>query len=162
MVAGGNQLSRLAIPVMLLGFVMAGCASQPFGYSTDSRPVDEDGQSGSTAQRPETTGSVSAASSALLQQSRSQQRAGDTNLAAATIERAIRIDPRNPWLWLELGQLQLSNGDYSQAESLGRKAMSLAIRDDSVGAASQRLIVNALYGQGRVHEARQLESQLSR
>ncbi len=40
--------------------------------------------------------------------------------------------------------------------------MSLAIRDDSVSAASQRLIVTALYGQGRVHEARQLESQLVR
>ena len=66
---------------------------------------------------------------ALLSQSRSLQAAGRYPEAAATIERALRIDPRQPVLWLELGTIRLKEGDFAQAESIGRKALSLATGD---------------------------------
>src|ERR1700694_3463868 len=42
--------------------------------------------------------------------------------AAASLERALRIEPRNPRLWQELARARLQQGPYSQA--LSRAATS--------------------------------------
>jgi len=47
------------------------------------------------------------ASSALVAQAHAQTSAQDYALAAATIERALRIEPGNPLLWIELGRIRL-------------------------------------------------------
>jgi hypothetical protein len=83
---------------------------------------------------------VSSASQALLNESRSHSAAGRYPQATASIERAIRIEPRQPVLWLELGNIRLKEGDYSQAESLGRKALSLSAGDAALSARAQQLI----------------------
>jgi uncharacterized protein HemY len=46
-------------------------------------------------------------------------------------------------LWLELGNLRLKEGDYAQAESLGRKALSLSAGDAAISARAQQLISTA-------------------
>lgn len=86
---------------------------------------------------------ISAASQALLNQSRSAQAAGNYDLAAASIERALRIDPRQPLLWLELGNVRLKEGDYAQAEAVGRKALSLSAGDATLAARAEDLIAAA-------------------
>ncbi len=86
---------------------------------------------------------VSPASQTLLNESRSHSAAGRYPQAAASIERAIRIEPRQPVLWLELGNIRLKEGDYVQAESLGRKALSLSAGDAALSARAQQLISNA-------------------
>lgn len=86
---------------------------------------------------------VSPASQALLNESRSHSAAGRYPQAAASIERAIRIEPRQPVLWLELGNIRLKEGDYAQAESLGRKALSLSAGDAALSARAQQLIAAA-------------------
>ena len=49
---------------------------------------------------------------ALLEQSRAERAAGNYDAGHATsIERALRIDPNNAALWLELGELELATGD---------------------------------------------------
>lgn len=83
---------------------------------------------------------VSPASQTLLNESRSHSAAGRYPQAAASIERAIRIEPRQPVLWLELGNIRLKEGDYIQAESLGRKALSLSAGDAALSARAQQLI----------------------
>jgi Flp pilus assembly protein TadD len=86
---------------------------------------------------------VSAASQTLLNESRSHSAAGRYPQAAAAIERAIRIEPRQPVLWLELGDIRLKEGNRAQAESLGRKALSLSAGDAGLSARAQQLINNA-------------------
>jgi hypothetical protein len=86
---------------------------------------------------------VSPASQALLTQSRDHQAAGRYAQAAASIERALRIEPRQPVLWLELGNIRLKEADYAQAESMGRKALSLASGDAWVRAEAEQLIASA-------------------
>jgi hypothetical protein len=83
---------------------------------------------------------VSPASQTLLTQSRGHQAAGRYEQAAAAIERALRIEPRQPVLWLELGNIRLKEGDYAQAEGLGRKALSLATGDAALTAQAEQLI----------------------
>lgn len=92
---------------------------------------------------PRTAPPVSSASQALLTQSRGHQAAGRYEAAAASIERALRIEPRQPVLWLELGNIRLKEGDFAQAESMGRKALSLATGDAALTARAEQLIATA-------------------
>lgn len=69
---------------------------------------------------------ISATSTQLLLESRRHQDAGNLAQAATSIERALRIDPRQPLLWLELGEIYLAEGDYVQAEAMAARALNLA------------------------------------
>ncbi len=63
---------------------------------------------------------------ALLETAEQQANSGDLEAAAASLERAIRIDPRNPLLWHHLATVRLSQGDAQAAEQLAVKSNSLA------------------------------------
>ena len=63
---------------------------------------------------------------ALLGDARSQIHSGDLATAAANLERAIRIDPRNAQLWNQLAHVRLKQQKYSQAASLAAKSSSLS------------------------------------
>jgi hypothetical protein len=86
---------------------------------------------------------VSPAGQALLAESRGHQAAGRYPQAAASIERALRIEPRQPVLWLELGTIRLKEGNAAQAESMARKALSLANGDPAIEARAEQLIARA-------------------
>lgn len=60
--------------------------------------------------------------------------------AAATLERALRIEPRNPTLWHELAAVRLSQGQYEQAGSLATKSNALAGANKSLRARNWRLL----------------------
>lgn len=90
------------------------------------------------AARPQSD--ASGASGVLLEQSRAQRAAGSLPAARASLERALRLDPNNPTLWIELGELELQTGNAAQAATLARKAMTLAGRDGRVAARAERLL----------------------
>lgn len=96
---------------------------------------------------------LSTASSALVKQARAQTSQGDFGGATATVERALRIEPNNPLLWIELGQVRLAEGNAAQAESMGRKAAALAIGDPNAHAAAWTLVGDALRARGRTLDA---------
>jgi Flp pilus assembly protein TadD len=89
----------------------------------------------------------------LVKQARTQSGKGDFSGATATVERALRIEPGNPLLWIELGQVHLAEGNAPQAESMGRKAVALATGDPSAQSASWRLVGDALRARGRTLDA---------
>ncbi|MCY3839298.1 MAG: tetratricopeptide repeat protein [Gammaproteobacteria bacterium] len=60
---------------------------------------------------------------ALLDEARILEDAGSPNEAAATIEQAIRIEPQNGELWLQLAVLRLANGQAAMAEQSARKSL---------------------------------------
>ena len=66
---------------------------------------------------------------ALLNTAETQARSGDADQAVATIERAVRIEPRNPWLWHRLAVLRMQQGRYEQAIGLATRSNSLANGD---------------------------------
>jgi tetratricopeptide (TPR) repeat protein len=96
---------------------------------------------------------LGAASSALVAQAHKQMGGGDFGLAAATVERAMRIEPDNPLLWIELGRIRYTAGDYSQADSMGHKALALATGDVQAQASAWRLIADSLRSRRRNEEA---------
>ncbi len=82
----------------------------------------------------------SAASVALLERSRSERAAGDFTAAAVSVERALRIEPNNPSLWIELAEIKAAEGDRDQAEMIARKALTLAGSDRSIRERADRLL----------------------
>lgn len=59
---------------------------------------------------------------ALVESASRDLAAGRTELAAATLERAQRIEPGNPVIVHYLGQVRLRQGNYQQAEALAAKS----------------------------------------
>jgi len=84
---------------------------------------------------------------------------GDLDGASATLDRALRIEPNNPLLWIELGRLRMAENDAHQAEGCGRKALALASGDRGTQAQAGRLLADALRAQGRNPEATEVERQ---
>jgi len=103
--------------------------------------------------------SLSPATRALVSQANAQAARGDLPAASSTLDRALRIEPNNPLLWIELGRLRLAENDAHQAEVCGRKALALASGDRGAQAQAGRLLADALRAQRRNQEAREVESQ---
>jgi len=96
---------------------------------------------------------LSAATAALVAQAHKQEAAAAYEPAAATLERALRIEPGNPLLWIELGQVRLSENNASQANGMGHKALALATGDAQAQSSAWRLIADTLRAQNRNQEA---------
>jgi len=68
---------------------------------------------------------------------------GQLNQAAALLERALRIQPRDAWVWNQLADVRLRQQRYPQAESLARKSNSLAGQQYDLLARNWHLIATA-------------------
>ena len=79
----------------------------------------------------------------LMDTARADVAANRLGSAAATLERALRIEPRNPRLWHELARVRLRQGDYAQAESTAARSNTWAGADSELRAANQRIIEEA-------------------
>jgi tetratricopeptide (TPR) repeat protein len=108
---------------------------------------------------PPRENSLSPATRSLVTQARTLTSHGDFDSASATLDRALRIEPNNPLLWIERGRLRLAESDAHQAEGCGRKALALAGGDPSAQRQAGRLLADALRAQQRNQEANEVESQ---
>lgn len=90
----------------------------------------------------------------LMDTARSEAAAGNLANAAASLERAIRIEPRNPRLWHELARVRLKQGQYAQAESVAARSNSWAGDDRSLRADNWRLIAESRRARGDEEGAR--------
>jgi tetratricopeptide (TPR) repeat protein len=63
---------------------------------------------------------------ALLEAAEQKLNAGQADQASLLLERALRIEPRNPAVWHYLGLARLAQGDQAQAEAMAAKSRSLA------------------------------------
>ena len=99
--------------------------------------------------------SLSPASKALVSQAQAQRKKGDLPGATVSLERALRIEPRNPLLWIEMGRLRMDQRNYPQAEAMGRKAVSMAIGDAKTQSSAWVLISDALRARGKNPEAQE-------
>ena len=97
----------------------------------------------------------SPAIASLMDSARADNAAGRLANAAASLERALRIEPRNPRLWQELSRVRLSQRDYVQAESCAARSNSWAGSDDgALRADNWRLIAQAREARGDADGAR--------
>jgi uncharacterized protein HemY len=109
-------------------------------------------------QAPPRENHLSPATRSLVAQAHRLLGQGDIDGASSTLDRALRIEPSNPLLWIELGRVRLTEGDAHQAEVCARKALALASGDAAAQAQAGRVLADALKAQGRNPEAQEVES----
>ena len=126
----------------------------PVPRATPLPPAEPLPPNGAPAPWPE----LSPVAHALLTQAQSQQAEGDALGAASTLERAVRIEPRNPTLWTELARLRLATGEAPAAESLARKAVALSSGNPHAASEAWRVVADSLKAQRRNAEAREAEA----
>jgi tetratricopeptide (TPR) repeat protein len=84
----------------------------------------------------------------LMDSARTEYAAGNFPNAAASLERALRIEPRNPRLWHELARVRLKQGQYAQAESVAARSNSWVADDKALRAENWRLIAESRRARG--------------
>jgi hypothetical protein len=78
----------------------------------------------------------------LLQRAASHVARGQLDQGAATLERALRIAPRDAQLWQQLAEVRLLQGELKQAEAMAKKSNRLT-QDVALRARNDALIVAA-------------------
>lgn len=160
-------MKRLILPVFL---VLGACSSTP----PRELPPVIDGRTGQPV--PDTAGgaaqpgepvpvpipsrpkaSSGGAVVALLGQADSYRQSGDSGNEAATVERALRIEPNNPRLWSRLAEVRLKQGQPRQAEQLALKSNALAAGDKRLQAGNWRLVARARWSMNDSKGARAAE-----
>lgn len=98
---------------------------------------------------PRTAGEISGQAVVSLMQQAAQARAdGQYDLAAAQLERAQRIEPRNYFVWSALAGVYLDQQQFDQAVSVASKANSLARGNVYVELENWKIIATARQAQG--------------
>ncbi len=171
MVQHPHSLTRLALALTAAAVLLSGCPAPAPRPPLPSPPVQSPPATGASPSRPPPSAPapsppaparenhLSPASRALVAQAHTLLARGDIDAASSTLDRALRIEPNNPLLWIELGRLRLVESDAHQAEGCGRKALALASGDPGTQRQARRLLADALRAQQRNQEAREVESQ---
>jgi Flp pilus assembly protein TadD len=111
------QCHGLLLLSLLIPLSLAGCAGGPPSAATEEAAAM--GQ----------TQDAGRAVTILLAQASTQETQAQWERAAALLERALRIEPRNARLWYRLARVRWQQGRFGMAENLARKSLAL-IRDD--------------------------------
>ncbi len=108
--------------------------------SRESVPVAEEGK----------------AAGALLASARQNVRGGQFSQAEMTLERALRLEPRNARLWHEMAQVKFGQKDYGQVVQFCNKSNSLAGKDYGLIQQNWLLMEKAYLQLGEPEKARQV------
>ena len=101
---------------------------------------------------------------ALLDDVDQYEHSGKPVQAAATLERALRIEPKNPLLWQRLGELHLKQGNWQQAIAMAQKSNFLAADNKNLQLTNWKIIEQASAAQGdenQLMQARKMIRSLS-
>ena len=79
----------------------------------------------------------------IRQQAGLQMQKGRLTAAAQTLERGLRIAPKDALLWSDLAAVRLQQHRYGQAQSLAAKSINLAGGDGTLIRRNQRIIEEA-------------------
>jgi len=104
---------------------------------------------------PSTRKKLSPAVLALITDADKSSRAGDLDSAVVTLERALRIDSRNPLLTYKLARVRLQQSKSRLAESLAKKAALLSANDRALKKRAWYLISEARKQQKNFHGAKE-------
>ena len=110
----------------------------------------------------ETFAPQTSAVGSLVMAANENSQGGNQDSAVASIERAIRIEPRNATLYYKLAVLRLKQSKPRLAEDLARKAALLAANDNILKKHSWLLIANARELQKNVAGAKKAKAEAAK
>lgn len=148
-----TNFKLLTIHVLLLSFIVSliGC------QAPKDKGTNWTSDSGEVKPGPKTGKAVLA----LLNKARQASKKGALNTAESYLERALRIEPQNPTLWLYMAKLRLYAAKSKEAINLAKKALALSshgrfdgqISRESLRADCWRVIAHANQKMGNFKKA---------
>jgi tetratricopeptide (TPR) repeat protein len=157
------NLLRMSVLVMF-AMLLAACGSMGKA-PVDSRvdvPVEERDHGAVSSyrivpalpeQQPDQRKVPSSAVAHLHADARKQFAAKQYNAAASTLERALRIAPRNAELWYSLAVVRLQQQRWEMARNMAAKSNSFAAANRELQAKNWRVIANSHQAQGNQQAA---------
>ena len=137
-----KKIKLLKLHLLSITLILSVTACQ----SPVEKPVGWTSPSGEVRPGPKTGKAVLA----LLSKARHASKQGSLNKAEGYLERAIRIEPQNPNLWLYMAKLRLYAAKSKESINLAKKALALSNRTkisssarDSLQADCWRVIAHA-------------------
>ena len=110
---------------LLASFLLSGCIAmhEPSPYRGQGQTdLDQTSSIDNTLQQ----------NSPMLVKARYAKKSGHYNQALSLLERGIRTDPYNGWIWYELASINLALGNVQQSAELCKKSISLANNDQNL------------------------------
>ena len=98
----------------------------------------------------------------LLVIAQDQASVGNVDSAANSLERALRIEPRNAVLWSRLAGVRYQQSDFKQAVQLAAKSNTLSGSDRQLRRQNWYLMANAYSAVGDVVAAQKYRDKLNR
>lgn len=108
-----HVLTTLALLV-----VTTGCASYTPVFGSGEHEAEQSYSASRVSQN--------SAVQTLYDQAMNYLSVGDFDQAEASLERSLRIEPNNPYLWFELARVSADYGNVKKARELASRAQSLA------------------------------------
>lgn len=133
-----SRIVRLIILVAMVSLV--GCALRPVDTSLPMEMPPEDPLKGSAAE-------------SLWQMAVGAREQSNLAAAGRYLERALYMEPESSWLYRELAELRLREGDPQSAEVMIQRALRLAPPRPAYQAALWQLLATARMRQGDVQGA---------
>lgn len=147
----GRQPSP-ALVLLCLALGVSACSSTPTSPPVtdinDQAPIQR-APAPSVRSEPDTTG----ATTTLLARAKTARAAKDPASAIAYLERAIRLAPRDPDLWINLSAAHLDDRNLAAAEQHARKAIALSSSEPSLERRAWLQFADVLDAQGKTSEA---------
>jgi len=157
-VTGNQRRAVLMGMVLLLLALLVGCASvssvpgpAPVSPTPTSAPVatkPAPGETPTISKEPgfakeSITPQAGVGVLAMLQKAEDHTQTRKFDLAIATLERALRLEPRNPWIWHRLAVVHLQQKNRPQAAHLASKSNALIGDDHPLRTRNNSIIVKA-------------------
>lgn len=95
----------------------------------------------------------------LLSSADTLAKAGHMDAAASTLERALNLDPRNPFIYQRLAAVRLAQNQPGQAEQMAMKSNSVASSNPFVESSNWKLIAEARRAAGNRQGAQRASAQ---
>ncbi len=118
------------------------------GIAASGTPTATDMDAESSEVAPARVAALNPAIMELLNDANRHSAEGRHDGAAAALERALQIEPRDAALWHRLARTRLDQGRMDLAEALAAKSNSLAAGDPNLQAQNWRVIAKARKKQG--------------
>ena len=141
-------LSWAALSALAVALGLAGCAGQrPATPVATPVPAEQEPDRGQ-GQAPSSESGDRSAVQVLVAQAREAGEQGHLGRAEASVERALRIAPKDPELWHRLARIRLQQARPHQAEVIARKSNGLAPQRRDLQRRNWRLIARARHMRG--------------
>ena len=147
------NMRLLVVSIALLSVALVGCSVQPTAVVPATPEHESSMQEGAKAPASQqnkqkayepsartNTAYLSPAAQELVAKAKRYSGSGDGASALRYLERAQRISPRAPQVYLAMAEVRLLQGETGQARQLANKALSLVGDDDDLRQAAELFI----------------------